>query len=79
MHFFNIKKGILLYVDKDQQEMKEFFLDYDEALCNDLMTKFVSLKDQVEKNIVPPRLEDYSSNWQCRYCPFKDHCKSQEA
>jgi CRISPR/Cas system-associated exonuclease Cas4 (RecB family) len=75
MHYFNIKKGILLYVDKDQQELKEFFLDYDEALCKSLLDKFYSLKEQVEKNIVPARLADYPRNWQCSYCQFKDVCK----
>ena len=44
LHFFNIKKGILLYIDKDQQEMKEFFIDYDEALCKSLLDKFYALK-----------------------------------
>lgn len=75
MHYFNIKKGILLYVDKDQQELKEFFLDYDEALCKSLLDKFYALKDQVEKNVVPARLPDYPRNWQCNYCQFKDICK----
>lgn len=75
MYFFNIKKGILLYIDKDRQEMKEFFVDYDEVLCKDLLDKFYALKDQVEKNILPKRLEDYPRNWQCTYCAFKDVCK----
>ncbi len=75
LHFFNIKKGILLYIDKDQQEMKEFFIDYDEVLCKSLLDKFYTLKDQVEKNIVPARLTDYPRNWQCSYCAFKDVCK----
>lgn len=75
MHFFNITKGILLYIDKDRQEMKEFFVDYDEKLCKDLLDKFYTLKDQVEKNILPERLEDYPKNWQCNYCAFKDICK----
>ncbi|MCX6721757.1 MAG: PD-(D/E)XK nuclease family protein [Candidatus Staskawiczbacteria bacterium] len=88
LHFFNIKKGILLYIDKDQQEMKEFFVDYDEkqemkeffvdydeTLCKSLLDKFYVLKDQVEKNIVPARLADYPKNWQCNYCQFKDVCK----
>ena len=75
LHFFNIKKGILLYIDKDQQEMKEFFVNYDEALCKGLLDKFEALKDQVEKNILPARLEDYPRNWQCTYCAFKDVCK----
>jgi len=76
LHYFNIKKGILLYIDKDQQEMKEFFVDYDEALCKGLLDKFYVLKDQVEKNIVPARLADYPRNWQCNYCPYKDICKT---
>jgi len=75
MHFFNIKKAILLYIDKDQQDMKEFFIDYDEAMCKGLLDKFYALKDQVEKNIVPARLADYPRNWQCSYCTFKDVCK----
>lgn len=75
LHFFNIKKGILLYIDKDQQEMKEFLIDYDEALCKSLLDKFYALKEQVEKNILPARLADYPRNWQCSYCSFKDVCK----
>jgi len=75
LHYFNIKKGILLYIDKDQQEMKEFFVDYDEALCKSLLDKFYALKNQVETNVVPARLADYPRNWQCSYCQFKDICK----
>src|SRR3989344_5544351 len=40
MHYFNIKKGMLLYVDKDQQELKEFIFDYDGDLCKSLLDKF---------------------------------------
>jgi CRISPR/Cas system-associated exonuclease Cas4 (RecB family) len=77
LHFFNIKKGILLYIDKDQQNMKEFFVDYDETLCKSLLDGFYSLKEQVEKGLVPARLADYPRNWQCNYCTFKDVCKKQ--
>ena len=65
----------MLYIDKDQQNMKEFFVEHDEALCKSLLDKFYALKDQVEKNIVPARLADYPRNWQCSYCAFKDVCK----
>lgn len=75
LHFFNIKKGILLYIDKDQQEMKEFFVDYNETLCKELLDKFCALKDNIEKNILPARLADYPANWQCNYCAFKEVCK----
>ncbi|MCX6718671.1 MAG: Dna2/Cas4 domain-containing protein [Candidatus Staskawiczbacteria bacterium] len=76
LHFFNIKKGILLYIDKDQQSMKEFFVDYDEELCKSLLDKFYALKDQVENSVLPERLDEYPKNWQCNYCQFKDICKT---
>ena len=75
MHFFGIKKGILLYVDKDQQNLKEFYLDYNEPLCKDLMDKFHTLKGQIETNIIPAKLPDFPKNWQCQYCTYKDICK----
>jgi len=75
MHFFGIKKGLLLYVDKDQQNLKEFFLEYDESLCKGLMDKFYALKSQIETDVLPAKLEDYPRNWQCTYCQYKDICK----
>jgi CRISPR/Cas system-associated exonuclease Cas4 (RecB family) len=75
LHYFNIKKGILLYIDKDQQEMKEFLVDYDPELVKGLLDKFYVLKNQVEHGTLPGRLLGYPSNWQCNYCQFKDICK----
>jgi len=75
MHFFGIKKAILLYVDKDQQNLKEFFIDYDEALCKRLLDGFYDLKGSVEADKIPARLADFPKNWQCNYCQFKDVCK----
>lgn len=74
LHYFKIKKGILLYVDKDQQELKEFIVDYDEELCKRLIDDFENLKSKIEENIIPPVLPDYPNNWQCSYCPFREIC-----
>ena len=74
LHYFNIKKGLLLYIDKDKQEMKEFIVDYDENLVQRLLQGFETLKQKIESNVIPPKLADYSSNWQCQYCQFRDVC-----
>jgi len=74
LHYFNIKKGILLYIDKDQQDIKEFLLNYDEKLVQSLLKDFETLKGKVDSNIIPQRLPDYPGNWQCRYCRFKEIC-----
>jgi CRISPR/Cas system-associated exonuclease Cas4 (RecB family) len=75
MHYFDIKKGILLYVDKDLQELKEFTIDYDKDMVLALLEDLHSLKVKVEQDVLPARLNDYPKNWQCQYCQFKQTCK----
>jgi len=74
LHYFNIKKGILFYVDKDRQEIKEFIVDYDEKLVQSLLKDFEELKKKIESNAVPTRLPSYPQNWQCQYCQFREVC-----
>ena len=74
LHYFNIKKGILFYIDKDQQNIKEFLVNYDEKLVRFLLKNFENLKKKVESNTIPERLPNYPQNWQCQYCQFKEVC-----
>ena len=74
LHFFKIKKGILLYIDKDQQELKEFIVEYDPELCQQLLNNFKELKEKIGSDIVPATLSDYPQNWQCNYCQFREIC-----
>jgi len=74
LHFFNIKKGILLYEGKDTLELKEFPINYDENLAKQLLKEFEELKQNLLKNIIPDRLIDYPENWQCTYCQFREIC-----
>ena len=75
MHFFEIKKSILLYIDKDRQEIKEFVVDYDPHLVQTLLSNFQDLKNKLENSQVPSALSDYPSNWQCGYCQYKEVCR----
>jgi len=75
MHFFNLKKAILLYIDKDKQDLKEFLVDYDEKLTQVLLDGLTDLKSQIEKDVVPGALIDYPKNRQCAYCQYKGICK----
>jgi CRISPR/Cas system-associated exonuclease Cas4 (RecB family) len=74
LHFFKQKKGILLYVNKDTQELKEFFVDYNSKIAENLLKELQILKTKIEKNIIPPRLKDWPENWQCQHCYFKSIC-----
>jgi CRISPR/Cas system-associated exonuclease Cas4 (RecB family) len=74
MHYFQIPKGILLYVNKDTQELKEFVVSYDKKLAESLLKGLKELKTKIDSNIIPERMEGYPENWQCRYCQFKEIC-----
>jgi len=74
LHYFKIPRGILLYVNKDTQELKEFQITYDKDRVNSLLKDLKALKNKIDSNIVPERLADYPDNWQCQYCQFKEIC-----
>ncbi|MFH1841516.1 MAG: PD-(D/E)XK nuclease family protein [Candidatus Nealsonbacteria bacterium] len=74
LHYFKIPKGILLYVNKDTSELKEFIVPYNQILAEDLLYNLEVLKKKIDKDTVPQRLENYPKNWQCQYCQFKDIC-----
>ncbi len=75
LHFFKIPKGILLYVNKDTQELKEFIFDYDPKRAKRLLNELNELKKKIESGIVPARLPDWPENWQCRYCQYAEICR----
>jgi len=74
LHFFKIKKGILLYINKDTEDIKEFIIDYDSNLAQSLLKDFQELKKKIDKDIVPKRFSGWPNNWQCQYCQFKEIC-----
>jgi CRISPR/Cas system-associated exonuclease Cas4 (RecB family) len=74
LHYFKIPKGILLYVNKDTLELKDFVVEYDAALVGGLLKSLEELNKKIQADIVPVTLEDFPGSWQCRYCQFKDIC-----
>ena len=76
LHYFKIPKGILLYVNKDTSELKEFVVEYDKLRAKHLLEDLKKLKKKIEADKIPERLSDFPNNWQCRYCAFKEICKT---
>ncbi len=75
LHFFGIKKGILLYVNKDTQELKEFIVLYDRILANKLLRDLESLRTKIDANVIPKRLTAYPRDKECQFCQFREICK----
>jgi len=74
LHYFEISKGILLYVNKDSQELKEFLINYNENIVKSILSKFTDLKQKLESSTVPSRIDTYPVDWQCKYCQFRKVC-----
>ncbi len=75
LHYFKIKKGILLYVNKDTQELKEFVVNYNKTQVQSLLSELADLKIKINSNTVPSRISNWPSDWQCKYCQFKGLCR----
>lgn len=73
MHYFKIQNGILLYEDKDKQELKEFKIKYDPFIVQDILKNFTELKTKIDKGILPDIPSDIES-WRCDYCDYQDEC-----
>ena len=74
LHYFKVPKGMLLYVNKNTLELKEFFVDYDTSKAVSLLNNLKGIKVKIDSNIIPGRLPDYPGNWQCKYCQFREIC-----
>ncbi len=71
LHFFKIEKGILLFVNKSNSEIKETEIKYDKELCLKLIEDIENFfKNYVEKDIEPPR---------CKYSDFGCDCCGTKA
>lgn len=75
LHFLDPKKGILLYVNKDNDRLKEYFVDYNKDLAERLLAGFAEIAEKIVENIVPARCQDWPSGWRCQYCDFREICK----
>lgn len=77
MHFFQIPRGILLYISKDDLALKDFVVKYNKIKAEKLLKDLSNLKIKIDNDIIPSVevLENNKNNWQCRYCQFKDICK----
>jgi CRISPR/Cas system-associated exonuclease Cas4 (RecB family) len=75
LHFFKIPKGILLYINKDTLELKEFLIEYNPILAKKLLEELAILKTKIDRDILPTRIKDWPENWQCQYCQFKEICQ----
>jgi CRISPR/Cas system-associated exonuclease Cas4 (RecB family) len=85
MHFFKIPQGMIIYENKNTQELKEFIESYDSKFCKKIISDFEELKYQIENEILPDvpleikeKREQGNKPWECEYCDYKESCVKAE-
>jgi len=79
MHYFDINKGSVLYINKDTQEMLEVEVERDDKKVLEMIERLKKLKEQFENGSnapVPDR-----TNWKynkCKYCVYRTICDIAE-
>lgn len=73
LHLTGLKRGVLLYENKNTQELKEFKVDYDPVIAEEVIHKVKTIHAHMTDGTIPEKEFDRSS-FECRYCDFKDIC-----
>lgn len=69
-----ISEGILLYEDKNTQEIKEFHVIYDKAIEEWFTNRMDTLLDYFNRNEEPPRICLNYTDGVYKWCPYVDIC-----
>jgi len=79
IYYFKLKRGLIIYESKDNQELKEFLIDITDPqtakLLDDTFTKIGYLTNCIKSKTLPTKPEfDVSEQWRCNYCNYKEEC-----
>lgn len=69
-------KGIIVYVDARNLQTKEFIIDFDWDVWEEIKKRTVELHDHLTRDILPPpeMKGDKERGWQCDYCAYREKC-----
>lgn len=70
----NIDKAIILYENKDNQDLKEFLVEKDKDLVLNLLEKIKFLRNCLETNTIPNRICNSNVTYNAKYCPYNHIC-----
>ena len=71
MYYFNIPRGYLLYENKNDQNIKTFYIELDKPFVEKLIAQLTSLKINIDKQITP---DCVGSKEKCQWCDHKLTC-----
>lgn len=74
MYCLGLRYGILLYECKDDQEVAEFLVEYNESILVPIFQKLKYVQKCIQLGQVPPRFEGYD----CYWCSYNSSCQESK-
>ena len=71
MHFFKIKRGLYISVNKNDENIYTERVKYDRDLCETLVGRALDIS---RSNVPPLRPFKNKDSWQCKFCNFASVC-----
>jgi len=68
-----IRKGMVYYENKDNQEQKYYIVDYNQSIVDSIISDIRVIIEAIDNDILPER-EFQPTDVKCRYCDFRDIC-----
>ena len=79
MKALGVKEGIILYIQKDNLEVKSFDIEYNKNKADKIMKRFEELHKSLVQNKIPsPEAKlDSDLSWMCEYCNYREECERE--
>lgn len=77
LHFFQKQWGLIIYENKNDNELLEIPVEYNKELCEQALQNLKELKQKIDNKILPAIPQDIQK-WKCSYCRFKKKCEEDE-
>jgi CRISPR/Cas system-associated exonuclease Cas4 (RecB family) len=73
---YGIRKGIILYVDKNTLKTKSFEVEYDHEILTRAIQRARTLHRHLLSKTLPPAeaKSSMAQNWECGFCEYSDKC-----
>jgi CRISPR/Cas system-associated exonuclease Cas4 (RecB family) len=75
---FRVKKGAILYVEKNTLATKTHEFEFDSAVYDKLIDSVKRLDNMILEDVLPPKTTDQSQKWKCRFCSYTGKCRKDE-
>lgn len=69
-----INKVIIIYEDKNDQNLKEYCVEWDDNIVRSIVEDYETLNKYVKGKKVPNRCASVKSDPACRWCSYKSNC-----